>query len=833
MKDLHIVIVNWNTRDELERCLKSLPDACWDLDWECVVVDNGSSDGSVEMFEQVFANEYKMDLLTNKYNSGFAAACNQGAVQHKSRNILLLNPDTVCPPYSLTELVRRMDLNTHVGIMGPKLLNSDGSYQQSVRHFPTLISQAVILLKLHHLLPWLPSLKKYFADNIDPNKPQEVDQVMGACFLVRAECWDQMRGLDKSYFIWFEEVDACKIAKQNGWLVWYEPSIAIMHHGGRAFAKAMTLKKQRYFNDSLKKYMLKWRGLPAWLIICILHPISLLLAAGVSIYKKLGSSNSMNRDYSGADLEREKKFDVNQANKKAPKELPCRRDAKEVYYWFAGIGVLELLSFAGHYLTMPVLSNALPILALLAIAIIAYKRPGLALAIVGAEVWIGGFGYLFMLTVPNLAIGLSLRMVLMGGFFLGWGLNAVVNKIWKQWNVTELFIILAWLFVATMVFSGFINGLHLNQPFIFQDANAWVFLFYLIPVLDIAHRYPIQLSQHAKSAFVASVIWLPLKALVVFYIFSHGITTWADPLYTWIRDTKVGEITPAGGNLYRVFFQSAIFSLATALYLMAYWIQTGVKSLNKNKFDHLFSALPCYLPRYAVISLWMLSIAMVLISLSRSFWVGMTVGLIVCLFLGIIKFKKIPWLALGKLIAGIFAAFVLVITTMYLPWPKTDNISLASMLKDRGTVSDAAGASRWHLLPAMMDKIRENPIIGHGFGSTVTYKSLDPRVLEQNPDGIYTTYAFEWGWLSLWLKFGIFGPLVMLWLLVSNTWRSYKSNYSWWIRTGIIATTTAFAVVHIFTPYLNHPIGFTFLLTTEGMLVMARNNNRSIGKQGE
>ncbi len=827
MKDLHIVVVSWNVRAELERCLKSLPEACKDLDWECVVVDNDSSDDSAEMVKRVFSNEDRLDLLVNKLNLGFAAACNQGAVQHKARYVLLLNPDTVCPPNSLTDLVQKMDMNPKAGIMGPKLLNSDGTYQQSVRGFPTLCSQVLVMLKLHHFLPGLPTLKKYFADNIDPNKAQSVDQVMGACFLVRADCWDEMHGLDGRYFIWFEEVDACKKAKKNNWLVWYEPTVAVMHHGGRAFAKAFTLKKQRYFNDSLRKYMFKWHGSFAWFVITIIHPFSLALALGVTLIKKITyTSISESNDDTDTSIERKKKYDKHKIAKKIV-DLACQKDVRDVYYWLGAILSLEILSFLT--LDFNVARSVITAIAAIAIAVLAYKQPAKALAIVGTEIWIGGFGYLLAMSAPGLEMGISLRMALMAGFGLGWCINALKARIWNFWKLNELFIVQVWVLVAIMILAGLFNGIYLKNSFILQDANAWAFLLYFIPVLDIAHRYKNDLIRHVKAAFVASIIYLPLKALIVFYIFSHSMIMFAEPLYTWIRDTRVGEITPAGGNVFRVFFQSAIFSVITTFFLLAFWVQRNYASnaacltASVDSYSD-FGEKPCYIPRYAVGFLWVLNIAMIILSLSRSFWLGVIIGSILVFIFGVVKLKNIPWQTSLKSGLGIIGAFIFLASILYFPIPKTGDVSLTSMLKDRGTLSDAAGSSRWNLLPVMWQKIGSDPIIGSGFGSTVTYQSQDPRVLKDNPDGNYTTYAFEWGWLSLWIKFGIFGPLIILLLLISLAWRTWKSKFDWWIRVGTISSIFGIAAIHVFTPYLDHPLGFTLLLSLEGMLAMDREN---------
>jgi hypothetical protein len=137
-------------------------------------------------------------------------------------------------------------------------------------------------------------------------------------------------------------------------------------------------------------------------------------------------------------------------------------------------------------------------------------------------------------------------------------------------------------------------------------------------------------------------------------------------------------------------------------------------------------------------------------------------------------------------------------------------------------VTDAAAESRWNLLPVLMKKIGQTPILGSGFGATVTYKTEDPRILAQNPSGLYTTYAFEWGWLEHWIKFGILGIPVMLWLLLSVAWRTWKTDGEWWIRAGFVSSLAALGVIHVFTPYLNHPLGFGFLLAAEGWVTANR-----------
>ncbi|MCI0479421.1 glycosyltransferase, partial [Candidatus Uhrbacteria bacterium] len=186
MTDLRIVIVSWNVEKLLGRCLLSLPDACGGLAFDVVVVDNASADRSVAS-ARLMGDELglPMRVIVNEDNRGFAKACNQGLAGFDGRYCLFLNPDTECPPGSLMEFVRAADAHPDVGIAGPRIMDERGRHHPSVRRFPTVWSQAGILLKLHHLLPFLPVFASYYMRDLDIEREQTVDQVEGSCFLVR------------------------------------------------------------------------------------------------------------------------------------------------------------------------------------------------------------------------------------------------------------------------------------------------------------------------------------------------------------------------------------------------------------------------------------------------------------------------------------------------------------------------------------------------------------------------------------------------------------------------------------------------------------------------
>jgi GT2 family glycosyltransferase len=179
-----------------------------------------------------------------------------------------------------------MRAHPEVGVCGPRLLNSDRTRQESVRRYPTFCSQALVMLKLHHALKNVGSLKRYFWTDFDYSKEQAVDQVMGAAFMIRGDVLEDIGALDEDYFIWFEEVDYCRRANRAGYKVLYTPRAEIVHHGGESFAQAFGPLKQRIYNRSMRIYMRKHHGRWPWFGLLLLHPLSMALAWGVHLLKR-------------------------------------------------------------------------------------------------------------------------------------------------------------------------------------------------------------------------------------------------------------------------------------------------------------------------------------------------------------------------------------------------------------------------------------------------------------------------------------------------------------------------------------------------------------------
>jgi len=254
MIDISIVIVSWNVRDFLKKCLASIYKNRDELNLEVFVVDNASADGTVEMIEKDFP---EVKITANKNNLGFATANNQAIKKTSGRYILLLNPDTEICGNTLKMMVGFMEKNQKIGIAGCKHCYPDWTLQPSVRRLPSLLPVLLILTKIAKIIPGLPALNRYLAKDFDYKITQPAEQVAGSFFMTRKEAIESIGLMDEKFFLWFEEVDYCKRALTKGWQIWYNAENKIIHHGGQSFGQRLTLKKQLLFCKSARYYFKK------------------------------------------------------------------------------------------------------------------------------------------------------------------------------------------------------------------------------------------------------------------------------------------------------------------------------------------------------------------------------------------------------------------------------------------------------------------------------------------------------------------------------------------------------------------------------------------------
>lgn len=241
MFDVSIIIVNYNTKDLLSDCIKSIYENTKGVSYEIIVVDNASSDSSVEMLRDDFK---KVSLIESKVNGGFAYANNLGIKVSCGRYVFLLNSDTIILEDVLEKMIGYMDENATIGMLGPKLLNGDLTHQTSISGFPTFKREVYHMYKLKNILR-IPFIKRLFVrfagkfgskdveqymknfQHID--EPEEVQVLVGAALLIRRQVIEDIGMLDERYFMYYEEIDFCLKASNAGWSRVYYPYGEIIH----------------------------------------------------------------------------------------------------------------------------------------------------------------------------------------------------------------------------------------------------------------------------------------------------------------------------------------------------------------------------------------------------------------------------------------------------------------------------------------------------------------------------------------------------------------------------------------------------------------------------
>jgi hypothetical protein len=282
--DLSIIIVNYNTKNLLAASLQSIYSKKHKIEFETFVVDNGSTDGSVETIKVLYP---QIIFLPQNENLGFAKANNIAIKQAKGRYILLLNPDTVVLNDCLDLMIDFMDQNPDVGAAGCKVVLPDGSLDLACkRSFPTPENSFYHVLGLAKLFPKSRRFGQYNLTYLDENETHEVDCLVGAFMMVRREVIEQIGLLDEKYFMYGEDIDWCYRIKNAGWKIVYYPRAQIIHYKGASskkkkwetiyeFHRAMFL----FFNDHYKdKYNLVIRylvylGIAARYVISVMKNI--------------------------------------------------------------------------------------------------------------------------------------------------------------------------------------------------------------------------------------------------------------------------------------------------------------------------------------------------------------------------------------------------------------------------------------------------------------------------------------------------------------------------------------------------------------------------------
>ncbi len=263
-----VIIVSWNVRELLRRCLASvnsqqysreafsIQSADSPLNTEIIVVDNASRDGTVEMLRAEFPD---VRVIANAENAGFTRGNNQALAVAQGRYLFLLNPDTELRPGALQTLIDYMNAYPRVGIVGPRLFYGDGMPQSSRRRFPTLATAFLESTKLQQWFPRNRVLTRYYMLDTPDDATQEVDWINGSAMFVRREMYDQIGGFDEAFFMYSEELDWCYRAKQAGWQIVYLPTAQVMHYEGKS-SEQVVAARDIYFHSSKIRFFRKYRG---------------------------------------------------------------------------------------------------------------------------------------------------------------------------------------------------------------------------------------------------------------------------------------------------------------------------------------------------------------------------------------------------------------------------------------------------------------------------------------------------------------------------------------------------------------------------------------------
>jgi GT2 family glycosyltransferase len=257
MTDLSVVIVSYNATEALRRCLDSLAEACGDLAWDAVVVDNASEEGTADMVAREFP-EFR--LIRRPDNGGFAKAANLGAAQTGGRAVCFLNSDARPRAGSLFLLVGQLRSHPSAGAVGPRLLSPDGRAQRSCFRFPSLARPWMNFSFLRDRFSLAYSEESFVASG-----GGDVDWLSGACLLARRDALKAAGFFDERFFMYFEDMDLCRRLKEGGWDVLFHPAAEVVHESG-ASSRRLKGRLARELQRSRLIYFTKHHPGPrAWL----------------------------------------------------------------------------------------------------------------------------------------------------------------------------------------------------------------------------------------------------------------------------------------------------------------------------------------------------------------------------------------------------------------------------------------------------------------------------------------------------------------------------------------------------------------------------------------
>jgi len=263
--ELSVLIVSYQSRDLLTVCLRSVEDTVTERSFEVLVADNASTDGTAAMLAHEFP---QTRLLEMGGNLGFARASNRALREARGRYLLLLNPDTVCLKGSVDSMARYLEANERVGVVAPRLLNTDLSDQGTARAFPTaaafVFGRRSPFTRFFPNNPW--SRQYLLGRTRIGDDPFAVDWVSGACLMLRRDVLERVGALDEAFFMYWEDADWCRRIKQAGYTVVCVPAARVIHHEGSS-RRGWPARQVWIFHQSVYRYYRKYHTSGPWNIM--------------------------------------------------------------------------------------------------------------------------------------------------------------------------------------------------------------------------------------------------------------------------------------------------------------------------------------------------------------------------------------------------------------------------------------------------------------------------------------------------------------------------------------------------------------------------------------
>ena len=260
MVSVSVVLVTYESAEDLAACVGSLPAAAGPHELEIVVVDNASRDASAEI-----ARGLGIKVLENPANLGLSRAIDRGAASTAAPWLLLVNPDTRLAPGSLARLLETAGADPTIGCVGPHLRNSDGSEYPTGRRFPSIVVGA-FHAALGTVWQGNPATRHYHMRDVDRSRPVQVDWVSGACMLLRRDAYEAAGRFDAGYFMYFEEMDFCLRLSRAGWRVVYDPGAEVTHILGGSTRSAPYRKVLNHHRSALRFYCRRYARDPRLLL---------------------------------------------------------------------------------------------------------------------------------------------------------------------------------------------------------------------------------------------------------------------------------------------------------------------------------------------------------------------------------------------------------------------------------------------------------------------------------------------------------------------------------------------------------------------------------------